>query len=396
MDTSSGKKVMIIVGDFVEDYEIYCMFQIMCAYGYKVDAICPDKKIGDICRTAVHDFLPGFQTYCELPGHNFSINADFEESFKNIDSYDGLYIPGGRSPEYLSLNPKVKEIVAHFFKNSKPVSAICHGPQIIGACGLLKGIETTAYPAIKAQCELAGGKFVSADPITMSHTHNNYCSAAAWPGHPELMKSFAKLLGTSVRNVGGGKKVLCLAGDFMEDLEIMVPFQGLVSMGHAVDVVCPEKTSGEVCATAIHDFEGDQTYTEKRGHNFKLNADFEEACQNISLYDALLIPGGRAPEYLCTYPKVLEIVRHFFEKNKPVASICHGQIILAAAGVLNGRKCTCYPAVQPCVESAGAEYIVPEPINKCFTDGNLVTGAAWPAHPEFIRQFSELLGTEIN
>ena len=139
------------------------------------------------------------------------------------------------------------------------------------------------------------------------------------------------------------KNILMLVGDYVEDYEVMVPFQALLMVGHNVDAVCPGKKSGDVVRTAIHDFEGDQTYSEKRGHNFALNAAFDNIRPED--YDALVVPGGRAPEYIRLNPRVLEIVRHFASAGKPIASICHGAQVLAAAGVLQGRNCSCYPAV---------------------------------------------------
>ena len=189
-----------------------------------------------------------------------------------------------------------------------------------------------------------------------------------------------------------GKKILMLVGDFGEDYEIMVPFQALQAVGHAVHAVCPGKKSGEAIATAIHDFEGQQTYSEKRGHNFSLNATFDEV--RPAEYDALVIPGGRAPEYLRLNPKVLDLVRHFFDTKKPVAAICHGAQVLAAAGVLKGRKCSAYPACRAEVELAGGSY-ADIAITAAATDGNLVTAPAWPAHPDWIAQFLQLLGTRI-
>ncbi len=190
------------------------------------------------------------------------------------------------------------------------------------------------------------------------------------------------------------KKILMLVGDFVEDYEAMVPFQILTMAGHQVDAVCPGKRPGQKVKTAIHDFEGDQTYSEKPGHLFQVTADFESV--NPGDYDALVIPGGRAPEYLRLYPKVLDITRHFAEANKPIAAICHGAQILAAAGVLKGKKCSAYPAVKTEVELAGGEWV---PNNDTFTnavtDGNLVTAPAWPAHPEWMRQFLAVLGTKI-
>ncbi len=190
------------------------------------------------------------------------------------------------------------------------------------------------------------------------------------------------------------KKILMLVGDFVEDYEAMVPFQMLTMVGHTVHAVCPGKKAGETIRTAVHDFEGDQTYTEKRGHNFFLTATFEEV--NPEEYDALVIPGGRSPEYIRLDEKVLAIVRHFAEANKPIASICHGQQVLVAAGVLEGKLCTAYPAVKPDVVGAGAKWgEVNETYSNACVDGNLVTAPAWPAHPEWIRKLLDLLGTKI-
>ncbi|MDO8876337.1 MAG: DJ-1/PfpI family protein [Pseudolabrys sp.] len=190
-----------------------------------------------------------------------------------------------------------------------------------------------------------------------------------------------------------GKRILMLVGDFGEDYEIMVPFQALQAVGHRVDAVCPGKKAGEAIATAIHDFEGQQTYSEKRGHNFTLNADFAEAKPED--YDALVIPGGRAPEYLRLNADVIAAVRHFFDANKPVAAICHGAQILAAAGVLSQRTCSAYPACRADVELAGGRY-AEIAIDAAQTDGNLVTAPAWPAHPAWIAQFLTVLGTRIS
>lgn len=188
------------------------------------------------------------------------------------------------------------------------------------------------------------------------------------------------------------KKILMLVGDFSEDYEVMVPFQALQMVGHTVHAVCPEKKSGEKIRTAIHDFEGDQTYSEKPGHNFALNATFAEV--KPEEYDALLISGGRGPEYLRLTPQVLEIVRHFFESDKPVAAVCHGPQILTAAGVVKGRRVSAYPAVGPEITLAGGEY-AQIPVDQAVTDGKLVTAPAWPAHPAWLAKFLEVLGTKI-
>jgi len=188
------------------------------------------------------------------------------------------------------------------------------------------------------------------------------------------------------------KKILMLVGDYVEDYEVMVPFQALLMVGHTVHAVCPGKKSGETVRTAIHDFEGDQTYSEKRGHNFALNATFDTT--HAEEYDALVIPGGRAPEYIRLNPRVLEIVRHFAHHKKPIASMCHGAQVLAAAGVLAGRKCSCYPAVSPDVALAGGTF-ADIAMTDAVTDDNLVSAPAWPAHPAWLAQFLKVLGTRI-
>ncbi|TPW29739.1 DJ-1/PfpI family protein [Martelella alba] len=184
------------------------------------------------------------------------------------------------------------------------------------------------------------------------------------------------------------RKILMITGDFTEDYETMVPFQTLLAVGHSVDAVCPDKKAGDTVPTAIHDFEGDQTYSEKPGHRFALTADFDTI--NPADYDALVIPGGRAPEYLRLNSTVIAMVRHFFEADKPVAAICHGAQILAAAGVLSGRTCSAYPACAPEVKLAGGSY-ADIAVTDAVTDGKLVTAPAWPAHPAWLSQFMALL-----
>jgi protease I len=188
------------------------------------------------------------------------------------------------------------------------------------------------------------------------------------------------------------KSLLMVVGDYVEDYEVMVPFQALLMVGHTVHAVCPGKKAGDVVRTAIHDFEGDQTYSEKRGHNFSLNASFDQVQPED--YDGLVLPGGRAPEYIRLNPRVIEIVHHFSKTNKPIAAICHAAQILAAAGVLEGRKCSAYPAVGPDVTRAGGTY-VSLPMTDAVTDGKLVTAPAWPAHPAWLAQFLIVLGTRI-
>lgn len=184
------------------------------------------------------------------------------------------------------------------------------------------------------------------------------------------------------------KSILIIVGDYVEDYEIMVPFQALKMLGHRVDAVCPGKGKGDYVQTAIHDFDGAQTYSEKTGHRFILNADFSEV--QVENYDALLIPGGRAPEYLRLNPDVISLVKNFDLVRKPIAAVCHGPQVLAAAGILNGRNCSAYPACAPEIRLSGGKYADIK-IDQACVDGNLVTAPAWPAHPEWLAKFIEVL-----
>ena len=183
-------------------------------------------------------------------------------------------------------------------------------------------------------------------------------------------------------------RVLIIAGDFVEDYELMVPFQALSMLGHDVSVVCPDKQKGEQIKTAIHDFEGDQTYTEKVGHNFTLNQSFNTV--HSTQYDALLLPGGRAPEYLRLNPQVICLVQAFYQDAKPIGAICHGAQLLTAANIIEGVDISAYPACAPEVSLAGANYVELE-MDQAVTSGQFVTAPAWPAHPAWLAQFNQLL-----
>ena len=190
-------------------------------------------------------------------------------------------------------------------------------------------------------------------------------------------------------------QILMIVGDYVEDYEVMVPFQILQTVGLDVHAVCPDKSAGDKVVTSIHDFEGEQTFSEKRGHNFTLNATFAEV--DSAKYDALVLPGGRAPEYLAIDDRVLEMVRHFHEADKPIAATCHGLLILAAAGVLEGKQCQGYPTVRPEVEAAGATWDPPaDGLHSVTTDGKLVTASAWTGNANWMRAFLQVLGVSIN
>ncbi|MPW43779.1 DJ-1/PfpI family protein [Acinetobacter guerrae] len=188
------------------------------------------------------------------------------------------------------------------------------------------------------------------------------------------------------------KQILMLVGDYAEDYETMVPFQFLTGLGYIVHAVCPEKKAGDHIATAIHDFEGDQTYSEKRGHNFAINYDFNAV--NTQDYVGLVIPGGRAPEYLRMNERVVAIVREFDSAQKPIAAVCHGAQLLAAADVIRGRLCSAYPACAAEVKLAGGQY-ADIAVTEAVTDGHFITAPAWPAHPAWLSQFVKVLGAKI-
>lgn len=378
----------MIVGDFVEDMEATVPFQGLQAFGFAVDAVCPGKKEGDICRTAVHDF-EGDQTYTEKRGHNFPLNATFSEV--NVDSYDALVVPGGRAPEYLSIDESVLELVKKFDAAKKPIAALCHGLLVLAAADVLRGKKCTAYPACKPSVVGAGAKWTDPEPITACFYDHNLVSGAAWPAHPEFLSLILMAMGAKVHNAD--KRILMICGDFMEDHEAYVVSQSLLALDYKVDSVCPGKKEGEACKTIVMDFEGDQTYTEKQGHNFSLTASFDKV--DVSTYDAVYVPGGRSPEYLSINEEVLELLRQFDQKEKVLAAIGHGPLVLNAAGVLKGKKVTAYPTCRPALVLGGAQWEKSDDAAVCCTDGRLVSGPTYLAHPEFIQHLIKALGTTI-
>lgn len=188
------KKVLLLCGDFTEDYETMVPYQALSMLGYQVDAVCPDKKAGDTVATAVHDFL-GEQTYTELRGHNFALTASFEDV--KTEDYEGLFITGGRAPEYIRLNPRVIEITKEFFAANKPVAAICHGPQVLTAAGVLEGYTATAYPVVGPDISLAGGIYKEVD-VSEAVVDRNLVTSPAWPGNTAICREFAKLMGAKI------------------------------------------------------------------------------------------------------------------------------------------------------------------------------------------------------
>jgi protease I len=178
-------------------------------------------------------------------------------------------------------------------------------------------------------------------------------------------------------------KILLLAGDAAESLEVLYPFQRLTEEGYDVEIAAPTKKKLQF---VVHDFvEGFDTYTEKPGYTWEADLAFSDV--DPSDYVALVIPGGRAPEYIRNDPDFAGIVEHFFGEDKPVAQLCHAPLALAAAGVLEGRKTAAYPALAPDVEAAGAEFVD----GAAVVDGVMVSARAWPDHPAWMREFVRIL-----
>lgn len=382
------KRVLFLCYDYVEDAEVMVPFQALQAFGVSVDAVCPGKKAGDICPTSIHQI----RICPETRGHDFTLNATFDEI--KATNYDGLVIPGGRSPEHLALIPSVVELVSEFADSGKPIAAICHAPLVLAAAGAVKGRKITGFPAIGPVLVAAGAHWVEPESIgsTIAVADGNLISAVTFKGHSAFIRLFVKALGGSIS--GPHKKILFLCGDYMEDYEVTVPFQSFEALGCHVDAVCPTKKAGETCGTECREAEGGHTFSDKAGYDFVLSANFDDV--NVSSYDALVIPGGKAPAYLALNHSVLALVNHFMQNNKPVASISQGQKVLAAANVLKERKCTAHPTVKLNVVLAEGTWMEPDPIHRCFTDGNLVTGASWYGHPELISQLMALLDVRVS
>ncbi|XP_023750598.1 protein DJ-1 homolog D [Lactuca sativa] len=385
----SPKKILMLCGDYMEDLEAIVPFQALQAFGLSVDAVCPDKKSGDICRTVLYRITP-HQTYSEEGAHNFTLNATFDEI--DVSSYDGLVIPGARAPEYLATYESVVKMAKHFAIFGKPIASICHGSLILAAGGVLKGRTLTAFPTLGPVLVTAGANWKKPETMASCYVDGNLITGAAYYGHAEFIGNFIKALKGTV--TGFNKRILVLCEDFMEEYEIYVPFQSLQILGCHVDSVSPKIEKGDRCYTAIHEFEGDQNFSEKNGHEFEMTTTFKDI--DASSYDALVIPGGRGPEYLALNQDAINLVKYFMNSGKVVASIGYGQQILAAADVLKGKKCTAYPAAKLHVVLAGATWMEPDSVDGCYADGNLVTGVGWPKHPQFIAKLMEVLGVKVS
>lgn len=337
MGQKSQKMLLFLVGDFVEDYEAMIPYQ-MALMGFsknvtapRVLTVSPGKKEGDTVATAIHDVEnEKDQSYTEKRGHNFAINFSWDSLTEEVWSQcDGLYIPGGRAPEYIRLDQKVLEITRWFMDHNKPISAMGHGAQVLTAAKCIKGKKLTSHLHCEPEVTRAGGVYQQCkdDGVVVD---GNLVTGVSWLGHAAVMREWLKLIGVTWKQSGKSCNVLMLVGDFVEDYEAMNVCQMLELAGVEVGTISPHKLSTDRVKTSVHDFEGFATYTEKPGHLLKLNMDWGMYCSDkgvtsdINTVDALYIPGGRSPEYLRLNPGVQSLVEWFMSKNKPVATICHG------------------------------------------------------------------------
>ncbi|CAL1383113.1 unnamed protein product [Linum trigynum] len=394
MGSLAQKSVLVLCGDYMEDYEVAVPFYILGAFGVRVDCVSPGKLPGHRCFTAVHDFM-GFELYTELQGHFFTLNANYEQV--KADSYDCLLIPGGRFTELLSADDKVVALVRRFAEAGKPVVTSCHSQIMLAAAGLLEGKKCTAFTSLKPVIELAGGIWweqpgiQSVLDITACLTDGNIISSIGWPAHGEYMKVVLESIGAKIAGPTKPNSVLVVFADYVEDYEANVPFRALQGLGCKVDAVSPTKKRGKSCPTAIHDDEGAQICSEKRGHNFVATANWDDI--SVDDYDCLVLPGGRGPELLVSNDKVIALVKEFSDKGKVIGAVGQGKLLLAAARVLKGKRCAVDHGTKVLVKVAGGEVTEGE---GCVTHGKLVTASGWPTLSDFVSQLSKALGLSVS
>ncbi|XP_052135653.1 DJ-1 protein homolog E-like [Oryza glaberrima] len=386
------KKVLMLCGDYMEDYEAAVPFYALAAFGVAVNCVAPGKKPpGDACLTAVHEFL-GHDLYTELPGHRFAVTADFAAAAAS--RYDALVVPGGRFVERLSVDPLAVSLVAAFAGETatrrRPVVVTCHSQLLLAAAGAMRGVRCTAFFSVRRVVELAGGRWVEPDPLGLCVADGSVLSAIGWPAHGEIIRELLRAMGARVAG-GRGQAVLFLCADYVDDYEANVPFGALAGVGCRVEAACPTKRKGEACVTAIYDATPAAASDERRGHNFAVTTDWGDV--DADRYACVVVPGGRAPELLATRGEAVALVREFAGKGKVVASIDQGHLLLAAAGLLDGRSCASGVATRVVAGLAGAASVR---YGGAVADGKLVTAASWPDLAEFIAHIISLLGITVS
>ncbi|XP_062182903.1 DJ-1 protein homolog E-like [Phragmites australis] len=384
------KKVLMLCGDYMEDYEAAVPLHALAALGVAVDCAAPGKRPGDACLTAVHEFL-GFELYTELPGHRFAVTSDFAAAAADPSRYDALIVPGGRFVEQLSTDDAAVRLVAAFAALRRPVVLTCHSQLLLAAAGAIGGVRCTAFFSMKPVVELAGGKWVDPDPFSLCVADGHVLTAIGWPAHAEIIRELLAGMGARVHG-GRGQAILILSADYVDDYEANVPFRALAGVGCRVEAACPTKRKGESCVTAIYDAPaGSAVSEERRGHNFVVTADWADVSADD--YDCVVVPGGRSPELLVTHEKAVALVREFADKGKVVAGIDQGHLLLAAAGLLKGKKCASGVPMRVISRLAGAEAVEPE---GAVADGKLVTAASWPDLTQFVAHLVDLLGITVS
>ncbi|XP_031473658.1 protein DJ-1 homolog D-like [Nymphaea colorata] len=384
-----AKRALMICGDYMEDYEAMVPFQVLQAVGVRVDAVSPNKKTGQKCVTAVHEYM-GYEIYTELEGHFFTLNASFSDA--NLEDYDALIIPGGRFTEVICVDDDVVNMVTRFAGLGRPILTTCHSQLVLVSAGLISGKRCTAFPSLKHVVKLAGGAWVEPDPVTTAVADGNVITAIGWPAHNEIL---SQLLGSMGARITGahGKSVLFVCGDYTEDYEINVVFRAFGGLGCRVDAISPGKSAGEKCVTCIQDFgiKGSEICSEQKvGHYFIITNDVER--MKVADYDCIVIPGGRAPEYLAVDERVVSLVKQFSEENKIVSAIGEGQLVLAAAGLLKGKKCASSGGMRVVVGLAGGEA---DETSESVAHGKMVTAKGWNSLPNFISDLASVLGITV-
>lgn len=192
-----GKKILMLCGEFTEEYEIFVYQQAMEAVGHTVHVVCPDKRAGDTIATSLHDF-EGHQTYTEKPGHAVLINKTFAEI--RGDDYHAVYCPGGRGPEYIRTDKRIQTLVRHFHETRKPIFTICHGVQILVAVdGVVRGKRVGALAACEPEVTLAGGIYVDLSP-TEALVDGTMVSGKGWTALAAFIRECLNVLGTEIRH----------------------------------------------------------------------------------------------------------------------------------------------------------------------------------------------------
>ncbi|KAK3118873.1 hypothetical protein QOZ80_9BG0709840 [Eleusine coracana subsp. coracana] len=390
-----SRKVLLLCGDYVEDYEAAVPLYALPAVGVAIDVVAPGKLPGEHCLTAVHEFL-GHDLYTELPGHaRLPVTASLAAA---ASRYDALIVPGGRCVEPLSCDPAAVALVAAFVEMRRPVVLTCHSQLLLAAAGAMAGVTCTAFFSLRHVVEMAGGKWVDPDPFEKCVADGHVLTAIGWPAHAEIIEKLLARLGARVDG-GAGKAVLILCGDYVDDYEANVPFRLLSALGCRVDCACPTKRKGDHCVTAIYDAPPSPSAVteERRGHNFGVTVDWwaddDEVSAAADGYDCVVVPGGRAPELLVTHASAVALVREFAEKGKVVGSIDQGHLVLAAAGVVKGKRCESGVPMRVVARVAGAEVVED---GGAVVDGKLVTAASWLDLPEFLAHMVEQLGITVS